>query len=310
MKAAQINEYGDASVVRINEVEQPVPAANQVLIRVHAASLNPFDSKLRAGFMKDFIPLQFPVTLGGDIAGEVVQIGDDVSNFAIGDKVYGQALAIAGDSGAFAEFAAVKASRVAKTPEDVDFTQAAALPLVGVSALQALKQHINLQSGQKLFIHGGAGGIGSVAIQVAKHIGAYVATTATGENIEYVKQLGADEVVDYKNQDYAEVLHDFDAVYDLVGDDFNKTLAVLKQGGIAVSMVADADEDVAKQHGVTTVHQGTKVTSIVLDDLRQLVEQKVVTPQVDKVFPLDQVSEAFVARETASGRGKIVLEIS
>jgi NADPH:quinone reductase-like Zn-dependent oxidoreductase len=309
VKAAQINEYGDASVVQLNEVDQPAPAANQVLVRVYAASLNPFDSKLRAGFMKDVIPLHFPVTLGGDIAGEIVQIGDDVANFAVGDKVYGQANAVAGSSGAFAEFAATKSIQVAKAPENADFTQAAALPLVGVSALQALKQHIDLQPGQKLFIHGGAGGIGSVAIQVAKHMGAYVATTATGENVAYVKQLGADEVVDYKNEDYTQVLHDFDAVYDLVGDDFNKTLAVLKQGGIAVSMVAAADEEKAKEHGVTTIHQGTKVTSAMLDDLRQLVEANVVTPQVDKVFPFDQVSEAFVALEAGGGRGKIVLKI-
>jgi NADPH:quinone reductase-like Zn-dependent oxidoreductase len=176
--------------------------------------------------------------------------------------------------------------------------------------LQALKQHINLQSGQKIFIYGGAGGIGSVAIQVAKHMGAYVATTATGNNIEYVKSLGADEVVDYKAQDYAEVLHDFDAAYDLVGNDFNKVLAILKRGGVAVSMVAEADEAIAKNLGVVAIHQGTKVATAVLDDLCQLVESGVVTPQIDQVFPLEQVEQAFITRERGGGRGKIVLRIS
>jgi len=310
MKAAQISEYGDASVIHVNEVDRPTPSANQVLVRAYAASLNPFDSKIRDGVMKDVIPLKFPVTLGGDIAGEVVEIGDDVSNFAIGDRVYGQANTVAGNSGAFAEFVATKASQVAKAPEGLDYVQAAALPLVGVSVLQPLKQHINLQSGQRLFIHGGAGGIGSVAIQVAKHMGAYVATTATGDNIEYVKGLGVDEVVDYKAQDYGETLHDFDAAYDLVGDDFSKVLTVLKRGGAAVSMVAEADEAQAKNLGVTALHQGTKVTTAVLDDLRQLVESKVIAPQVDQIFPLEQVQQAFIARETGGGRGKIVLKIS
>jgi NADPH:quinone reductase-like Zn-dependent oxidoreductase len=310
MKAAQISEYGDASVIHVNEVDQPTPSANQVLVRAYAASLNPFDSKIRDGVMKDIIPLKFPMTLGGDIAGEVVEIGDDVSNFAVGDRVYGQANTIAGNSGAFAEFVAAKASQIARAPEGLDYIQAAALPLVGASVLQALKQHINLQSGQKIFIYGGAGGIGSVAIQVAKHMGAYVATTATGNNIEYVKSLGADEVVDYKAQDYAEVLHDFDAAYDLVGNDFNKVLAILKRGGVAVSMVAEADEAIAKNLGVVAIHQGTKVTTAVLDDLCQLVESGVVTPQIDQVFPLEQVEQAFITRERGGGRGKIVLRIS
>lgn len=310
MKAAQINEYGDASVVHINDVDRPKPAANQVLIKAYAASLNPFDSKIRDGMMKDIIPLTFPVTLGGDVAGEIVEIGDDVSNFAVGDRVYGQALTIAGNSGAFAEFVAAKANQIAKAPEGLDYIQAASLPLVGASVLQALKQHINLQPGQKLFIHGGSGGIGSVAIQVAKHMGAYVATTATGDNIEYVKSLGADEAIDYKAQDYAEVLHDYDAVFDLVGDDFNKTLSVLKKGGVAVSMVAEADPTRVAELGVTAVHQGTKITTAVLDDLRELVDSKVIEPQVDQVFPLEDVQAAFMARESNGGRGKIVLKIT
>lgn len=310
MKAAQINEYGDASVIQINDIEKPSISEGQVLVEVHGASLNPFDTKIRAGYMKDAIPLQLPTTLGGDIAGVVAEVGEGVTNVTPGDKVYGQANVVAGNSGAFAEYAATKAGEVAQAPKNLDFLQAASLPLVGVSSLQALTTHINLQAEQKIFIHGGAGGIGTIAIQIAKNIGAYVATTATGDGIDIVKQLGADEIIDYKAQDFTEVLHGYDAVFDTVGgDDFNKSLAVLKSGGIAVSMAGQADDTTANELGVTAITQSTHVTTEALDALRQLVESDVVTPQVDKVFPLEQIKEAFTARESGTVKGKVVLEI-
>lgn len=310
MKAAQINNYGDPSVISLNEVEVPALGEGQVLVEVHASSLNPFDSKIRDGAMKDYIPLEFPVTLGGDVAGVVTQVAADVTQLAIGDKVYGQANVVAGNSGAFAECAATAAKQIAKMPENLDFRQAASLPLVGVSALQALTEHINLQSGQKIFIHGGAGGIGTVAIQIAKQIGAYIATTATGDNIDYAKNLGANEVIDYKTQNFAEVLRDYDAVFDTVGgDDFTKSLNALRQGGVAVSMVGRADEARTEELGVTAITQQTHVTTEALDHLRQLIEAGAVTPQVAKVFPLEQIREAFEAREHESIRGKVVIAI-
>jgi alcohol dehydrogenase len=287
MQAAQISTYGDASVVKITDIETPTPSEGQVLVEVHAASINPFDTAIRAGYMQEMIPLELPVTLGGDIAGVVTALGEGVENLAVGDKVYGQANVVAGNSGAFAEFAATAVGQVAHAPEGLDFTAAAALPLVGASTLQALKQHIGLQPGQRIFIHGGSGGIGSVAIQLAKHLGAYVATTATGEGVDYVKQLGADQVIDYKTQDFAAELQDFDAVFDCVGkEDFSKSLAILKKGGRAVSMIAQPDEAKATELGVTALMQQTQVTTAVLDELRELVEAGVVKPQVDKVFPL------------------------
>lgn len=307
MRAAQIKEYGDASVIQINEVNQPEPGDGQVLIKVAAASLNPFDTKLREGMMKAGIPLRFPATLGGDFAGTVIALGAGVTGLAAGDKVYGQANVVAGNSGSFAEFAVTKVSEVAKMPSTVDFEHAASLPLVGVSALQALARHINLQAGQKLFIHGAAGGIGTIAVQIAKHIGAYVAGTATGEGAERIAQLGVDEVIDYKVQDFAAELHDFDAVFDTVGgDDFAKALAILKPGGIAVSMIAQADER-AKELGVTAITQSTKVTTEMLDKLRELVELGVVTPQVGETFPFEQIQQAFETRESGKIPGKVVL---
>jgi alcohol dehydrogenase len=310
MKAAQINSYGDASVIQINEIEKPTVSEGKVLVEVYATSLNPFDTSVRAGYLKEMIPLQLPVTLGGDIAGVVSEVGVGVTNVSVGDKIYGQANIVAGNSGAFAEFAATSAGQVAKMPDNLDFQQAASLPLVGVSALQALKKHIGLQAGQKIFIHGGAGGIGTMAIQIAKHIGAYVVTTATGEGARLVKELGADEVIDYKEQDFMEVLHDLDAVFDTVGgDDFTRSFGVLKRGGIAVSMIAAVDEAKATEYGVVAVRQSTQVTSEQLDQLRTLVESGAVVPQIDKIFPLTHIVQAFESKENGTVNGKIVIQI-
>lgn len=310
MRAAQINEYGDASVVHVNEIDVPSISDGKVLVKVHAASLNPFDTKIREGYMKEMIPLQFPTTLGGDIAGIVTEISEGVTNVAVGDKVYGQANAVAGNSGAIAEYAATSAGEVAKIPEGTDFNEAASLALAGVSAVQAINHHTKLQPGQKLFINGGAGAIGANAIQIAKGLGAYVAVTATGESVEFVKQLGADEVVDYKTTDFTEVLSNYDAVFDTVGgEDFTKSLAILKQGGIAISMAAQADEARVKELSVTAISQQTRVTTELLDELSQLIEAGTVRALVDKVFPLDQIKEAFEAREAGDVRTKIVIEI-
>jgi alcohol dehydrogenase len=309
MKAAQINSYGDPSVMKINEIDTPTMQDNQVLVEVHASSINPFDGKLRSGAMKTFIPLTFPVTLGGDIAGIVTEVGPRVTTIAVGDKVYGQAAAVAGNSGAFAEFAATSVEEISQMPRNLDFKQAASLPLVGVSALQALTEHINLQKGQKIFVTGGAGGIGTIAIQIAKHIGAYVATTATGKGLEITRQLGADEVIDYKTQDFTEILHDFDAVYDLVGTEFEKTFQILKKEGKVVSMIAQPNEERANQLGITPIRLSTKVTTERLIKLAELVEAGVVQPQIDTVFRLDDIAEAFVSKENGTAAGKVVIEI-
>lgn len=311
MRAAQINDYGDASVIRVNQVETPVVNQDKVLVEVHASSLNPFDSKLRSGIMKDSITLEFPFTLGGDVAGVVTAVGEKVTDVAVGDKVYGQAAAVAGNSGALADYAATVPRQIAKMPSNLDFDQAASLPLVGVSALQALTSHIGLQPGQKLFIHGGAGGIGMVAIQIAKRIGAYVATTASDDNIVAVKDLGADEVIDYKTTDFSTTLSEYDAVFDTVGgDDFNKALRILKTGGVAVSMAGQADEALVTELGVNAISQSTHVTNEALNELTKLIEAGVVTPHIDRVFALDDIVEAFESRESGSTKGKIVIQIS
>jgi alcohol dehydrogenase len=312
MKAAQISEYGEPDVIKVTtEAEKPVLKSGQVLVAVRAASLNPFDSMVRSGMFKDSIPLEFPVTLGGDLAGVIAEIGEGVESFMVGDEVYGQANAVAGNSGALAEFAATNAAQVAKKPGSIDFTQAAALPLTGVSALQAITEHINLQSGQKILIQGGSGGIGSLAVQLAKHLGAYVATTVPTEAIEFAHSLGADEVIDFKTQKFEEIIRDYDAVFDTAGGEvFDKSLHVLKRGGIAVSMVAHADEAVTSELGVTAIYQQTKVTTEKLVRLTELVDSGTLSVHIDKTFKLDDIVQAFKEREGGIVKGKIVITIS
>lgn len=310
MKAAQVTQYGGINVLEIKEVKVPTIGESQVLVKVMASSLNPFDTTIREGYMKEMVPLELPFTLGGDIAGEVMEVGANVSHVKAGDAVYGQANVVAGNSGALAEVTATKSSQVAVMPKNVDFKQAASLPLVGTSALQALTEHIKLKAGQKIFIHGGAGGIGSIAIQIAKNIGAYVATTATGENIALVTELGADEVIDYKAKDFSTSLHDYDSVFDTVGgDDFAKSYSILKPGGVAVSMIAAVDEAKATELDITAIRQSTQVTTEALDALRELVESSVVTTRIASVFPLADIQAAFKAREDGGSNGKIVIDI-
>ncbi len=310
MKAAQFTNYGGPEVIEINEVPKPDFAKNQILIEVHGATINPFDYKLRRGYMKDAMPLKLPLTLGGNLSGVVVELGTDVVNFKIGDGVFGQSYAFGGGSGAIAEYAAASAENIAIKPKSINHIKAGSLPLVGVSAIQALEQHINLTKGQKILIHGGAGGIGSIAIQLAKYKGAYVATTASSEDIEFVKSLGADEVIDYEKEKFEEKLSGFDAVYDTVGGDtLDRSFKVLKKGGVLVSMLGEPSKDLALEYGVVVFGQNTKTNSKNLSLLAELVDQGVIKPQVDKVFPLDQTRQAFEYVETGHPKGKVVINI-
>lgn len=318
MKAVQINSYGDAEVLEIAEnVPKPSASEEQVLVEVYAASINPFDWKVREGYVKEYIKLQFPATMGGDFAGVVVGLGEKVSDLKVGEAVYGQAAVFAGGTGAFAEVLAGNVNKIVSKPQNIDFLQAASLPLVGVSALQALEEHIKLQSGQKILIHGGAGGIGTIAIQLAKSMGAYVATTVSADDKDYVKQLGADEVIDYKqsfsaneNEAFEDKLADFDAVFDTVGGETtDRSFKVLKKDGIIVSMAGQPNEDLAQKYGVSAIGQNTEGNRERLIRLSELVASGKIKPQVDRVFPIDKAKEAFSHLEKGHPRGKVVLRI-
>lgn len=310
MRAAQINEYGGKEVLK-TVADAPIPSAGpgQVLVEVHAAAVNPFDIKVREGYMKDMVPLQLPATLGGDLAGVISDIGQGESGFNVGDEVFGQANAVSG-SGSYAELSPVKAESLALKPKSVDFVTAAGLPLAGVSAIQALMDHVNLQKGQKILIHGGAGGIGSFAVQVAKHLGAYVAATATAADADYVKGLGADEVIDYTSQAFENIVSNMDAVFDTVGGETTvRSYGVLKPGGTLVSMVSTPDNDLMQKYSVNAIHQSTKVTNERLQKLAELVEQGSLTVTIDKVFPLDEAGEALAYLQSGSHKGKVVIRI-
>ena len=310
MKALQIQQYGGLETLELNQ-NAPRPSARkgQVLVEVDAASINPIDWKIRAGYLKETVPLSMPATLGGDFSGVVTDAGE--SDLTAGDRVYGYGSLLSGGSGSFAEFVAALATTVAPAPKKANPVEAAALPLVGVSALQAIQDHIKLNRGQKILIHGGAGGIGSLAIQVAKSIGAYVATTASADDMAYVKELGADEAIDYKKEPFELRLKDFDAVFDTVGGDTTaKSFRVLKKGGTLVSMLGQPDPALAQKAGVTAIGQMTDVSTERLKRLAQLVDNGAVKIHLDNVYPFEKVREAFQRLEEGHPRGKVVLEIN
>lgn len=311
MKAATLTQYGGKEALEINE-NAPVPTIkpNEVLVKVRAASVNPFDYSVQSGSYKGYFPVEFPAILGGDVSGTVDQVGEDVSGFSVGQEVYGMAGA-AGSHGSFAEYTPVKASQLSVKPKNTDFTTAAALPLASVSAYQALVDHMDLKSGQKILIHGGAGGIGSFAIQIAHSIGAHIVTTVSQADIEYVKSIGADEAIDYKKVDFSDDEKDFDAVFDAVGGETNKkSYSVLKPGGILVSMVAPEDPELTKQYNIKYVHESTKVNPERLAAITELTESGKIKVHIDKTFPLIEAAEALDFSKSNHSKGKVVITVS
>jgi alcohol dehydrogenase len=323
MKSAQIKTYGDSEVLEINPNAPSLndPSESMVLVTVKAAGVNPSDWKLREGFFKQMAPLQFPATLGMDFSGVIEKVGEGVSSSTSdlkqGDEVYGQAGAFAGGSGAFAEMALAKADKIAHKPKTLTHEQAAGLPLVGVSAWQALVETMGLSKGQKILIHGGAGGIGSISIQLAKHLRAYVATTVSTNDIQFVKEeLGADEAIDYKTQTFEDVLsHDFDAVFDTVGGEtYTRSFKVLKRGGssesggsIIVSMLEQPVQELMNQFGVKAVFLFTQGNRERLTKLAEWVDQNNIRVNVERTFPLDEARAALDYQRDVHPRGKIVL---
>jgi alcohol dehydrogenase len=308
MRAAQFSNYGGPEVIKITEKNTPVPSEGQLLVRVQAAAINPFDAKLRNGIMKEAIPLELPVTIGGDFSGIVTKEAEGVTEFKAGDEVYGSANILGGGSGSVAEYAAANLKNIARKPANLTHEEAAAIVLVGVSAYDVIDK-LNLSEGKMVLIQGGAGGIGSAAIQYAKSLGAYVATTARSADKDFVIGLGADQVIDYENELFENLLQDFDAVFDTVGGKvYTRSFGILKSGGIIISMNETPNEQLALQYGVTAFHQNTKVNSDALKRLAELVEKKIITPQIDKTFPLHQAAEAFKHMETGSPRGKVVIQ--
>ena len=309
MKAVQISQYGGSEVLETVEVPSPVVNEGEVVFDVAAFSINPMDWKIRNGTMEG--KLQLPFRMGIDAAGTVVAIGSGVTDFTVGDEVYGNAMVFAGGSGAFAEQAMAKATAIARKPRSLSMAEAAGLGLAGVSAYQGLVEHLNLQKGQKLLITGGAGGIGSMAIAIAKSLGATVAATVrTDQDAAYATARGADTVVNVTSQTLAGAnVTNYDAVFDLVGGDARHDAAkALKKGGLLVSMLG-ADDALASELAITVIGQGTKEDRDHLEKLATWVDDESAKPHIT-VFPFEKVREAFDAAEQGTIQGKAVVELS
>ena len=312
MKSIQISKYGGSDVVDINnEVSIPKMSAGKVLVEVKASGVNPVDWKIREGYFQQMVPLQFPATLGTDFSGVIKELEENVStNFNIGDEVYGQASLLSGGSGSFAELALTNINSIAVKPKTLNHIDASSLPLVGASTWQGLVDNIGLSKNQKILIHGGAGGIGTIAIQLAKHLGAYVGTTVKSEDKEFVQQLGADEIVDYTTQNFDDILHDYDAAFDTVGGEtYKKSFKVLKNNGTIVSMLEQPDSNLMNQYGVKAIFQFTETTSERLTKLAQWIDQNNVKVNVEKTFPLSETAKALDYQKDNHPRGKVVITI-
>lgn len=311
MKSAQIKKYGGSEVVEITSATKPNVSIGKVLVVVKAAGVNPVDWKIREGYFQEMIPLQFPSTLGMDFSGVIEQTGGGVSSdFKRGNEVYGQAAVVRGGSGAFAEMALTDQESIAQKPTSLSHVESAGLPLVGVSAWQALLEKIKLSKDQKILIHGGAGGIGSFAIQLAKHLGAYVTTTVSTNDRQFVQELGADKIIDYTAESFENILHDYDAVFDTVGGEtYRRSFKVLKKAGTIVSMLEQPNSELMNQHGVTAVFLFTQVNRERLTKLAQWVDQNNIRINVEKTFSLDEAAKALDYQKNVHPRGKVVLTV-
>lgn len=313
MKAMIINEFGENAKLQMSEVAKPTPGEGDVLAEVHAASINPLDFKIRNGMRSSGYNL--PLIMGNDFAGVVVETSSKASKFKKGDKVYGRPNPER--IGTFAEYIAVDEGDIALMPKGLDYKQAAAVPLVGLTSYQVLHDVLKIQSGQKILIHAGSGGIGSFAIQLAKVMGAFVATTTSTKNIDWVKGLGADVVVDYKKQKFEEELKEYDAVFDtLGGQNLIESFKVLKRGGKIASLIGLPGDDGQKKldvlhasYGVQYEYYYMKPSGAQLAVITGYIEQGKVKPVVGKVFSFEEAQQAMDYSQTGHAAGKIILKI-
>ena len=310
MKAIKLKTYKGTNSLILTKSATLKLASGQILVSVKASSINPFDKALISGIYKDLIILKTPFTPGGDFSGIVRETLGNSSKLKNGDQVFGTASILSGGSGAFAEEALVSTETVSLKPKKSNFEESASLVLVGVSAYQALVENIKLKRGQKILIHGGAGGIGHVAIQLAKAMGAHVATTVSREDSGFVKKLGATGVIDYKKQEFEKLLKGYDAVFDTVGGvTTTKSFLVLKKGGVLVSMKGQPEEILAKKYGIIGIAQNTKVTSERLKKLSTFVESGKIKVHLEKIFKLEDIRVAFNYLENEKVKGKIAIKV-
>lgn len=332
MKAFVLERYGKKRALKSTEMPEPELRDDEVLVEVHAAGVNLLDSKIRDGEFKPILPYRLPLVLGHDVAGVVVRVGRRVQQFRPGDEVYARP-----DDfriGTFAEFVAVKEASLALKPKGVSMVEAASIPLVGLTAWQALVEKAKLKKGQKVFIQAGSGGVGTFAIQLAKRLGATVATTTSTANVALVKSLGADVVIDYRSQDFEELLRDYDMVLNSQdGKTLDKSLRVLKRGGKLISISGPPDPEFgkeiaapgfvklvmrllsagvrrkAKARGIGYSFLFMKANGSQLREITRLVEAEAIRPVIDRVFPFDATNEALAYVEAGRAKGKVVIKV-
>ncbi|MGO4594749.1 NADP-dependent oxidoreductase [Leifsonia sp. 2TAF2] len=330
MKAFRIDRY--KGEIREAEAPEPVVGERDVLVNVHAAGVNHLDTMLARGQFSATLPYELPLTLGHDVAGVVERVGPGVTRFAVGDEVFARPADLR--IGTFAERIAIAEQDVALKPTTLTMTEAASLPLVALTAWQALVERADVKAGQRVLIHGGAGGFGSIAIQLAKHLGAFVATTASGSNVEWLKQLGADEVIDYRSEDFESRLHGYDLVIDTVGGaNLEKSLRVLRPGGRAISLVGPPDPGFARQLGLNAglrlAMRGLsaqirrqarrldvdysflfmRADGAQLAHIAALVDSGALHPVIGRVLPFAETPAALAAVEAGGFRGRVVVSL-
>lgn len=333
MRALVFTKYGGPEAMALREVPQPRPARREVLVRVHAAGLNPVDFKTREGKLRPIQRYPLPAVMGNELAGVVEARGDGATRFAVGDRVFARTPKDA--MGAFAEYAVVPENLLAKMPISLEFDAAAGVPLAGLTALQALRDELNLKTGSRVFIPGGAGGVGTFAIQLAKWLGAEVTTTASPRGKALVERLGADVVIDYTTQRFEDHVRDMDGVFDLLGGEtLTKAFGVVKRGGKVVSIAGMPEPETARKdlgrgaaltalfwiasyglraqarrRGVTYRYLFMHPSGTELAELAQLIDGKALEPVIDRVFPFAEIAEAFSYLEAGRAKGKVVVRM-
>ncbi|MFM7427485.1 MAG: NADP-dependent oxidoreductase [Elainella sp.] len=307
MKAVQIHAYGGPEVLTYEDVAIPEIAADEVLIQVHAAAVNPVDWKIRDGHLQGFLHHKLPLILGWDVSGVVEAVGSEVTTFKVGDAVYSRP--DIERNGAYAEYIAVKASEVALKPQSIDHIHAAAVPLAGITAWHALLESGQLAPGQRVLIHAAAGGVGSYAVQLARWRGATVIGTASARNRDFLLELGADQVIDYQTERFEEI-EPVDLVFDTIGGEVQeRSWQVVKPGGILVSVISPPSEEQAQAHQCRSAFVFIQPRADWLTEMAQLIDSQQLKPVVETVLPLDQVAEAHRQSQTGRTRGKIVLQV-
>lgn len=327
MKALQITKYGDLKdSLKFAEVDKPEISENDILIAVKAAALNPIDYKIVQGHLKEILQLDLPAGIGYDVSGEVVEIGSGVKDFEVGDEVFCRVPQEY--MGTVAEFVAVDSNVVAHKPENVTFEKAASLPLTGLTAIQALEK-VDLKKDDRILIHAGSGGVGSFAVQYAKAKGAIVYTTTSSTNLDWVKALGADRVIDYKNEDYKEVANNLDIVFDTLGNDYTfEAFDIIKKGGRIATIVGPPDAESAKQMGIENYEMPEKLSKLIeeksakyrhtwmqpnadqLKEIKAMVEDRTIRPIIDLVYSYEDAVKAFEYLATGRAQGKVIVSLA